>query len=99
VILPQQALANKTVDVNYSSKLSSQRYRQEPLSKVADKVEKPSPPQRKALPLVSTQKPMSVSGKLPFLQLPSIHDHETLSTYNNLNSEYLPDWIETDSGA
>lgn len=97
VILPQQALAKKTVDVNYSSKLSSQRYRQERLSKVSDKVEEPSLPQIKALPLVSTQKTMPVSGKLPFLQLPSIHDHETLSTYDNPNSEYLPDWIETDS--
>lgn len=97
VILPQRTLTKKTVDATYSSKLSSQGYRQERLNKVAEKAEETSPPQRKALPLTSTKNPMPVSGKLPFLQLPSIHDHETLSTYDNVNCEYLPDWIETDS--
>ena len=97
VILPQRTLAKKTVDVTYSSQLSSQRYRQERLNKVANIAEEPSPPQRNALTLTSAKKSMPTSGKLPFLKLPSIHDHETLSTYDNLNSEYLPDWIEIDS--
>lgn len=97
VILPQRTLAKKTVDAAYPSKLSSQRYGQERLNKAADEVAEPLPPKKKALPLVSAKNTMPSSGKLPFLQLPSIHDHETLSTYDNLNSEYLPDWIETDS--
>ncbi|WP_299491197.1 hypothetical protein [Acaryochloris sp. IP29b_bin.137] len=72
VILPQRTLAKKTVGVTDSSQLSFQRYRQERLNKVADLVEEPSPPQRKALPLKTAKKTMPTSGKLPFLQLPSI---------------------------
>ncbi|WP_299409181.1 hypothetical protein [Acaryochloris sp. IP29b_bin.148] len=94
VILPQRALAQKTADVTYSSQLSSQRHRQKRLNKVAAFVKEPSPPQRKPVSLASAQKSMPTPGKLPFLQLPSIHEHETLSTYDNLDSDYLPDWIE-----
>ncbi|WP_299488558.1 hypothetical protein [Acaryochloris sp. IP29b_bin.137] len=94
VILPQRTLAKKTVDATNSSQRSSQRYRQERLNKVANKVEEPSLPKRKVLPLTSGKKSMPTPGKLPVLQLPSIHEHETIPTYDNLNSEYLPDWIE-----
>ena len=97
LILPQRTLAKQTVNATYASQLSSQRYRQQQLNKVAGSVEEPLPSQRKKLPLTSAMNCMPASGKLPFLQLPSIHDHETLSTYDNLNSEFLPDWIETDS--
>ena len=96
VILPQRTLAKKAVNTTHPSQLSSQRYRQERLNKVAGIVEKPLPPRKKALSLNSAKKPTPHSGKLPFLHLPSIHDHETLSTYNSLDSEYLPDWIEID---
>lgn len=95
VILPQRTLVKKAVDVTHSSEQSSQRYvRQERLNEVSDTVKEPSPPQRKVLTLTSTKSSIPTSGKLPFLHLPSINEHETLRTYDNLNSEYLPDWIE-----
>lgn len=94
VILPQRNLAKKTVDVTCSSQISSQRYQQERLNKVVGIVEQLSPSQRKVLPLTPAKGLMPTSGKLPVLHLPSIHEHETLSTYDSLNSEYLPDWIE-----
>jgi hypothetical protein len=55
----------------------------------------PSPPSPAPLTAANTPQPNPKQPTPP--RLLSIHDRETLATYNKLNLEDLPDWLEIDS--
>lgn len=112
VILPHRTLAKQTIEkarkeaVNHLKETNTSQ--ESPIPPKAQKPKlKPSPtpakqsqkqqPSPPSLPAPSTNNSQSAPKQPTAPRLLSIHDRETLATYDKLHLEDLPDWLEMDS--